>query len=807
MTSYSLSKITQFTQGELSGNPEVIISDLAYDSRNLVAPRSSLFFALQSQKNDGHKYIKNAFDKGVRAFVVTKDFKSELDASFIRVNNTLKALQLLAKAHRETFKNPVIGITGSNGKTTVKEWLSRILSSKYDVAASPRSFNSKLGVPLSLWQIDNSKDLAIIEAGISHPGEMEVLEEMIQPDIGVFTHVGDAHLKNFHSQKHLIEEKIKLFAKTKTVIVHSEHAELVNALVTQGNKLLKLGENETDDFRLKKTTEENRLQISIKGIDEDFNFFPQMADKASVNNMCIAAAVSQFLEIKPSVIKNQLSLLEPLDMRVQVLKGINNCILLNDSYTADISALENALDLSLKFTYGRDKTLIISDFENGKTAQNQLEKLLVEKEVNRLITIGETSKSLQNEHKNRQHFKSVEHFLETDLQFKDEVIIIKGARAFKLEQIANRLQLKDHQTVLEVNLNAFTENLEYFRAKLSHKTKIMAMVKAFSYGTGSFEVAKHLENAGVDYLAVAYADEGVELRKNGVQLPILVLNPEPSAFDTIIRYQLEPEIYSLELLVKFQEVLELQGQKKFPIHIKLDTGMHRLGIEEKEINQLLESLKTNFIELKSVFSHLAASDSAEHDQFTNNQIKKFDKCSSRICDTLNYQPLRHICNSSAISRFPEAHFDMVRLGIGLYGVSSDTSEQTLLKLAGKLKSTIIQTRTIESGESIGYNRSFIAKEKTRVGIIPIGYADGLFRSLGNNKIQVTIGNQRAPIIGNICMDMAFLDLTKTDAQPGSEVTIFQNISDIISISRAAGTIPYEVLSAISHRVKRSFFIE
>ncbi len=804
MTSYSLAQIADFTTGELTGQTDLTVTDLAYDSRNLVKPRSSIFFALKSQKNDGHKFISEAYQKGVRAFVVHKDFNSDLTASFIRVEDTFLALQAVAKHHRKSFNNPIISITGSNGKTIVKEWLTYILRSQFSVSSSPRSFNSQLGVPLSLWTLNPNNDFGIIEAGISEPNEMKKLAEIIQPDLGIFTHLGDAHLHNFSSVNELISEKIKLFEGCSKVIIHESEIEVIAALKLKRITPYIWGISDQAHLKLAIKSSHELARIIV---NEDLEITTHLTDQASLENIGHVIACALNLGISAGNLTSLIPLLEPLDMRVQVMKGINNCMLINDSYTADVSALENALDLSNKFSFERMKTLVISDFNDRENATDQIKKLILEKGIERLITIGSHSKKLQGITPKGFHFNSTNDFLENNLEFKNEVIIIKGARSFRLEKIAKRLQLQDHQTVLEINLNAFTENLEFYRSKLQPETKIMAMVKAFSYGAGSFEVASHLQNLGVDYLAVAYADEGVELRKNGIQVPILVLNPEPSAFDSIIRYHLEPEIYSLDLLDAFLSALALQSQTKFPIHIKLDTGMHRLGLESKELTTLNSKINSDLVEVKSIFSHLAASESLQEDEFTTSQISLFEEMSQQISNTLSESPLRHICNSSGISRFPNAHFEMVRLGIGLYGISSDLDEQEFLTLAGKLKTKIIQTRELKKGDSLGYNRSFIAQQNTRIGVIPIGYADGLFRSLGHEKIHVTIGMQTAPIIGTICMDMAFIDLTNTHAQAGDEVVIFQDINDIDNLSKMANTIPYEILSAISHRVKRSYFLQ
>ncbi len=811
MTKYKLGKIAEYTGGNLVGNAELTITDISFDTRKLVAPKNSIFFALKTSRNDGHKYINTAFDKGVRAFVVADDYHSEIPASFIKVGDTLLALQQLAAKHRSNFSNPVLAITGSNGKTTVKEWLTQVLQQEINIASSPRSFNSQIGVPLSLWQIEPQHHLAIIEAGISEVGEMKRLAEMIAPSIGIFTNVGDAHLQNFDDKLHLIREKAVLFSQCEWVVVNGDQKELVNELKKLHLPIVSWGLEDENDIVVRFVSEQNGTKAHVKFSGDTFEFLIPFTEHSSLENACQVIVTSLKLKIKGDIIQKGISALEPLDMRLQVLKGINNCMLINDAYTADIKALESSLDLAHTYAHNRSKTLIISDFPFGASNTYQrIQKLIEEKNIKRLITIGIEENIAREIHSTAEVFHSKSSFLTQDLnqQFQNEVVVIKGARKYELESIAKRLQLKDHQTVLEINLNAFTENLNYYKKLLHTKTKVMAMVKAFSYGSGSYEVASHLESLGVDYLAVAYADEGIALRKNGIQLPILVLNPEPTAFKSIIRYNLEPEIYSIELLKLFIAELSAHELSEFPVHIKLDSGMHRLGIEADEIDLLISHLSENqAVHVESIFSHLAASEDSKYDAFTKSQTALFQTNSEKIIQALDYSPLRHICNTAAISRFPNAHFDMVRLGIGLYGISADEKNQNALELAGKLKTTIIQTRIIQQGESLGYGRNFYAENETKIAIIPIGYADGLSRALGNGDFQVKIGNETAPIIGTICMDMAFVDISHCPAKTGDEVVIFDSSETIKKIANTLNTIPYEVLSSISHRVKRIYFAE
>lgn len=808
MTSYSLAQIAEIVSGELKGNPELTVTDISFDTRKLVSPRNSIFIALKTARNDGHNYIAESFRKGVRAFLVQKDYRQEIDASFISVEDPLLALQRLAQYHRSQFQIPVLAITGSNGKTIVKEWLSQLLTAYMPVAASPRSYNSQLGVPLSIWQVNSAHEIALIEAGISQSGEMEKLEAMIQPSLGIFTNIGDAHLENFTDKKTLIREKAQLFRHADKVIVKGGHTDILKELKELNLPTHSWGTSTEDTVHL---TTEIKAGHTVVEVNRSIRFIIPFTDAASIENACNVLITALLLEVPYPIIQRGLKSLESLDMRLQVLKGVNGCTIINDSYTADVKALENSLDLAHNYAYKKPKTLIISKFPQAHLeSYAHIKRLIIDKDVTRLITIGLDTHSAQDLMPNVEPYLSKEAFLNQDLltMFRDEVIIIKGARKFQLEDIAKRLQQKDQQTVLEINLNAFTENLNYYRSLIAPKTKIMAMVKAFSYGSGSYEVASHLESLGVEYLAVAQTDEGAELRKNGVQVPILVLNPEPSAFSAIVRYELQPEIYSLALLKEFISYIEENRLEDYPIQIKLDTGMHRLGMEEEDLDELIETISSSkAVKIEAIFSHLAAADNPKEDEFTRGQIATYDKYASQIMAALDYSPLRHICNSAAISRFPEAHNDMVRLGISLYGISSNEEVQKHIKLASRLKTTIIQTRILKPGDTLGYGRRFTAKARTEVAVIPIGYADGLFRGLGNGKFHAKIGKQTAKIIGTICMDMCFLDITHWNAKTGDEVQIFSTAEDVKEMANIINSIPYEILSAISYRVKREYYAE
>ncbi len=811
MTTYNLRDLNSFCNGKLSGNPEQQIAHLAFDSRKIISPRNTLFIALKTESGDGHSYIQQAYDKGVRSFLVLSDFQSNVsEASFIAVQDTLLAVQNIAKHIREELKFPLLAITGSNGKTTVKEWLLQVLQPSLKASANPRSFNSQLGVPLSLWGLDKESDLGIIEAGISRPSEMEVLQDIIRPELGIFVNLGTAHLQNFHSQQELLKEKMKLFSGCETMIINADDSAVLSAFTQSGLNLFTWGKDESNDVQITFNSSGSSTEIEVKSATENFELYTDFTDDASLQNIGHVIAFCLLKDIPIAQIKSGVKNLSPLEMRLEVLNGINNCTLINDAYTTDVHALENALSLAKKYDQKRSITLVISAYDEvAENTYSRTQEIIKSAGVKRLITIGKDENLSTLTAPMTSHYSALEDLLNEGLndQFLNEVIVIKGARKFKLERLAHRLQLKDHQTVLDINLTAFTENLNYYKSLISDKTNVMAMVKAFSYGSGSYEVAAHLENAGVDYLAVAYADEGVALRKKGISIPILVLNPEVSAISSIIRYDLEPEIYSLELIRDFKTYLEFHGGSSLPVHLKLDSGMHRLGMEEDEMEELLAEFDSKLFKVISVFSHLSASESPEHDEFTINQLQLFTKMCTEIKASLGYDFIKHISNSAALERFPEAHLDMVRLGIGLYGISSQPHIQNKLKLTAKLRTTIIRTRWVKAGESFGYGRRFKLEKDMRLAIIPIGYADGLHRSLGNGRFQVKIGRQTAPIVGSVCMDMAFVDVTHCTAEKGDEVLIFNSSEDIHSLAKQLDTIPYEVLTSVGDRVNRKYYLE
>jgi alanine racemase len=802
------------------------ISFLITDSRKIVDPEHSLFFAIKGERHDGHKYIADLYAQGVRNYVISDVSVVEQvpQANFILVMSPLQAMQQLAAWHRRKFSVPVIGVTGSNGKTIVKEWLYQLLREDYSIVRSPKSYNSQIGVPLSLWQMEESHTLGIFEAGISQPDEMLKLGEMIRPTIGVFTNIGSAHDENFDDLNAKVVEKLKLFVHAHQLVYCKDYTaihELVNSagLLPSHCNIFTWSRKSKADLQIGRIAKHDH-DTEIQGIfkNQFIGIKIPFTDEASIENAIHCWALMLLLEIPNEQISKRFELLSPVAMRLEMKEGINNCSVINDSYNSDFGSLTIALDFMLQQKQHERRTLILSDIlQSGKSEEvlyKQVADLLAQKKINRLIGIGEAIARQSNLFNlEKSFYPSTDEFLR-DLNyssFNDETILIKGARSFGFERISKSLQQKAHETVLEINLNAVVHNLNLYRSRLRPETKLMVMVKAFSYGSGSFEIANVMQFHRADYLAVAYADEGVELRKSGITLPIMVMNPEEQSFEAMINYQLEPDIYSFRILNHFTEALKRRGEEnitRFPVHIELDTGMHRLGFDENDINEMIIRIKNNkFIKVATVFSHLVASDELEHDQFTRDQIARFNKISMTLQSHFNYPILRHILNSSGILRFPEAQFEMVRLGIGLHGIAATANEQRQLQMVATLKTTISQLRTVVAGDTIGYSRRGVAQRDMLIATVGIGYADGLSRRLGNGVGKMLVNGQLAPIVGSICMDMTMLDVTGMDVREGMEVIVFGQENSILEIAQQLGTIPYEVLTGISERVKRVYYHE
>ncbi|TDD94536.1 bifunctional UDP-N-acetylmuramoyl-tripeptide:D-alanyl-D-alanine ligase/alanine racemase [Flavobacterium cellulosilyticum] len=790
------------------------IDNISIDSRSLQNNEKTLFFALVGPNNDAHIYITTLIEKGVQNFVVTHiPDKCENKANFLIVDNTLEALQQFAAHHRSLFDFPIIGLTGSNGKTIVKEWLNFLLSPDFNVVRSPKSYNSQVGVPLSILAINQKYNLGIFEAGISKRNEMDKLEAIIKPTIGILTNIGSAHNEGFTNIDEKIKEKLLLFQHS-NIIIYQKNS-IVKALLDSNSKTFSWSftDKTAAVFIILKPNQEGTV-LQIHYVKTNFEVQIPFKEDASIENSISCLMVLLYFNYNIETIQNRMKLLFPVEMRLKVKDGINNCTLIDDSYSSDFQSLKIALDFLESQKQHEKKTLILSDiFESGLTNEelySKVSQLIVANKITRVFVIGETISAFENKFPNCSSFENTKKFIIAypNLTFGNETILIKGARHFQFETIVSLLERKTHETILEINLNAISHNLNFYKSKLKPTTKIMVMVKAFGYGSGGFEIAKLLEHHKVDYLGVAFADEGITLKNAGIKLPIMVLNPESTSFLSIIQHQLEPEIYSLKGLHAFLKIAEQLNLVHFPIHIKIDTGMHRLGFEEENINELISILQnTNLVTIKSILSHLATSDDLNHLEFTHYQINLFEKLSSKMLFELQINPIRHLLNTSGITNFPDAQYDMVRLGIGVYGVSNDLEEQKELENVSTLKSVISQIRSIQAGESVGYGRRFIANDSSKIATIPIGYADGISRAWGNGLGFVTINNQKAIIIGSICMDMLMVDCTKIDCKEGDEVIIFGKIPTVNEIAKKLNTIPYEILTSISQRVKRIYYRE
>ena len=792
----------------------ICFNNISIDSRSLQNNESTLFFAIVGPNNDAHIYIEDLISKSVKNFVVThipEGLKGK--ANFLIVNNTLVALQKFASYYRDLFHFPIIGITGSNGKTIVKEWLNFLLSPDYNIIRSPKSYNSQVGVPLSVIGINENHNFGIFEAGISTKDEMENLQKIIEPNIGILTNIGTAHDEGFADISEKIKEKIKLFTNVEVLILNKNKT--IEAFINKDIKTFTWSTNDksADVFFQKKTFEDYSI-LNITNEGKCFKIKIPFTDEASLENSMHCILTMLYLKYDLDTIEHRVSQLFPVEMRLKVKNGINNCTLIDDSYSSDFQSLKIALDFLENQKQHTKKTFILSDiYQSGLENEDlyaRVSQLIISNKINRVICIGEVISKYKNKFINAISYVSTEDFISDfdNLDFSNETILIKGSRQFEFEKIVTVLEEKTHETVLEINLNAISHNLNYYKSKLNPETKIMVMVKAFGYGSGGFEIAKLLAHHKVDYLGVAFADEGIELRKAGIQLPIMVLNPEMTSFPSIIQYHLEPEIYSIRGLKAFIKIAEQKELANYPIHIKINTGMNRLGFDDEIVPELIAILEKNkSVQVKSILSHLAASDDLKQDVFTKKQIADFDAISSKINRELNINPVRHISNTSAISNYPQAQFDMVRLGIGLYGVSNDEQETKNLENVGTLKSIISQIRTLNIGESVGYNRRFMVEKPTKIGTIPIGYADGISRSWGNSVGYVLINNQKAPIVGSVCMDMLMVDVTEINCFEGNEVIIFGKSPSVTTIAKAINTIPYEILTSISGRVKRVFYRE
>ena len=840
--SYSIEKVATLIGAHRYGHVDAQIDWLLTDSRSLAFPETTLFFALRTRTGDGHRYINDLYRRGVRNFVVSAvpwkenrlgsvDFgerkaeENEMaetkklypDANFLKVVSPLKALQRLAERHREEHDVPTIGITGSNGKTTVKEWVSQLASPSLYVTRSPRSYNSQVGVPLSVWLLDDRTELGIFEAGISQPGEMAALKAIVQPTIGIMTNIGEAHQENFASIEEKCMEKLSLFDDAETLIYDADDAVIAQCLEQSRFHGRRLGWSRTDAQAplfiksVERTMGHSLIRYSFGGHEDEAGI--PFSDDASTENAIHALAVCLLLGIPADVLAARAKQLQPVAMRLEVKEGVRGLTLINDSYNSDLTSLDIALDFLQRRREARRSVVILSDLQQTGIADavlyHRIDEMLKSRHADVLVGIGPHISAAHAAFSGmeKHFFETTEDFLASTLAetWANDIVLLKGAREFHFDSIAESLELRVHETVLEVNLGALAENVRFYRSFMRPETKLTCMVKAGAYGSGSVEVARTLQDLGADYLAVANADEGAELRKAGINMGIIIMNPEMQALHTLFQYRLEPEIYSFRLLDALINAARREGVTGFPVHIKLDTGMCRLGFDpERDIERLAACLlHQQALRPRSVFSHFVGSDSPDFDAFSQQQFERFCAASARLQEALPYRLLRHICNSAGIERFPERHLDMCRLGLGLYGI--DPIDNRRLSCVTTLRTTILQIRQVAAGTSVGYSRRTIVNRPSRIAAIPIGYADGLDRHLGNGVGYALVGGKRAPYVGNICMDVCMIDVTDIDCCEGDSVEIFGEHLPVSELSQLLGTIPYEVFTSVSERVKRIYF--
>ena len=815
---YTIEKVATLIGARRYGEHETTIGWLLTDSRSLCFPEQTLFFALRSKRNDGHKYIDELYRRGVRSFVVEHepaDYQTAYpDANFLKVPSPLAALQRLAERHRDEFDIPVVGITGSNGKTWVKEWLYQILMPTMKVTRSPKSYNSQIGVPISVWLLNEQTQVALFEAGISEPGEMLALHDIIQPTIGVLTSLGSAHQENFRNMDEKCMEKLQLFRDTEVIIYPSDDdtvSRCVRRSQYQGERIGWSRYSEKAPMYVK--TEGRKVSYIYKGVEGSYEI--PFIDEASIENSITCAIVALYLGMSPEDLAERMAKLEPIAMRLEVKDGQRGLTLINDSYNSDVNSLDIALDFMNRRPEqeGKCKTLILSDiYQTGETPAElyrEVSDLLRKRGIDRFVGIGPEimAQAALFTVGQKWFFANVDDFLQSSVfhNMHDEIVLLKGARPFGFERISELLEQKVHETILEVDLNAVVENLNHYRSFMKPETKIVCMIKADAYGAGAVEIAKTLQDHRVDYLAVAVADEGVTLRKAGITQNIIVMNPEMSSFKTLFDYDLEPEVYSFRLMDALIQAARKEGITGWPVHLKLDTGMHRLGFDPRhDIDKLIDRLKhQTAIIPRSVFSHFVGSDNDDFDNFSAQQFELFDEGSKKIQAAFSHKILRHMDNSAGIEHFPERQMDMCRLGLGLYGVDPRTNG--ILSTVSTLKTTILQLRNVPKEETVGYSRKGKLERDSVIAAIPIGYADGLNRKLGNRHCYCLVNGQKAEYVGNICMDVAMIDVTDIPCQEGDSVEIFGKNLPVTVLSDVLETIPNEVLTSVSNRVKRVYY--
>ena len=810
---YTTKEIAEITQSQIIGNKNLQIHHIAFDSRNIYSTLKTAFIAINTHKNSGEKYIAQAIEKGIK-IIISENFYPEYDGiTWIIVENSVKFLQDLAHYHIENQPIKTIGITGSNGKTIVKEWLYQCLWNEFPTVKSPKSFNSQIGLPISLLQTSEKHQVGIFEVGISKPNEMKTLEEIFSPKIGILTHIGTAHSSNFENELQLIKEKLILFKNSEIIIYNGDNEQVCEEIKTQysDKKLISFGLKTHNDVKIICDYKDRNQEILVQYFSEKLSFPANQRDEATLTNALAVICILKEFGFTNEKIVEKINNLKAVEMRLESVNGVRNNLIINDSFNLDLDSLIIAYQFINQ--YNRDeKTLVLSDIFDVKnddvSLYHKVAEITNQQNFKQIFLVGNQISRFQEKFNAKTYtFSTTKELLESQQlnSIENQLILLKGARIFEFEKIKSHLELQKHDTVLEINLNAILHNINVHKSLLKPETKMCAMVKAYSYGLGGYEIAEFLQHHHIDYLGVAYADEGVDLRKNGITTPILVMNPEQGSYDVIIDYNLEPEIYSLRVLELFANQLQLKGiQQKYPIHIKVETGMHRLGFKEHEIDELVENLKKYNVKVASIFSHLSSADVPEEDDYTMEQIHTFQRVSSKISEALGYQPIRHILNTAGITYYSDYQFEMVRIGIGMVGISANPEVKKQLQSAVTFKTVISQISEVKQGESIGYNRKYKAEKDTRIATIPVGYADGIPRLIGNKKGFVGIQNQKVSIVGNICMDMLMVDLQNIKAKEGDEVIIFNGNPTLEEFSGYCQTIPYEVLTSISRRVKRIY---
>lgn len=809
---YTIKEIADITNSEIIGNGEIKIKNIAFDSRTIYSTKHTAFLAINTKKNSGQKYIDSVIEKGIDT-IITENKIDNSSINQIITKNSVEFLQTLAKYHFKHSEINSIGITGSNGKTILKEWLYQCLSNEFVTVKSPKSFNSQIGLPLSLLQIEKKHELGMFEVGISKPDEMDNQENIFHPKIGLLTHIGSAHSANFKSEEELINEKLKLFKNSEIIFYNADNL-LTNKVINElysSKKLISYGLEINNDIHIISDMNDRTQDIQIKYFDEIITLPIFQRDEATLTNVLALIGILKELKISNSDIKEKIDALKAVEMRLESIEGIRNNLIINDSYNLDLDSLKIAFQFIGEYNKPK-KSLILTDIldsnENSEELYSEVSELVNEQKFDRIFLIGEEISNFHELFKSETYtFNNTNQFVDSKVinEIDNQVILLKGARKFEIEKIKEILELRKHDTVLEINLNAILHNINFHKSLLKPETKMMAMVKANAYGLGSYEISEFLQHHHIDYLGVAFADEGVELRKKGITTPIIVMNPEQHSYDAVIEYNLEPEIYSLRVLELFNEQLIKSGnQQKYPIHIKLETGMHRLGFKDFELDELTEKLNTMNVKLQSIFSHLSSSDVPEEIEFTLNQIETFEKNSSYLINQLGYQPLRHILNSAGITNYSDYQYDMVRIGIGMIGETSNKGIKKQLQNSVSFKTVVSQISEVKTGESVGYSRKYKAEHDTKIATIPVGYADGIPRLVGNNVGNVGINKKLCPIVGNVCMDMMMINVENTNVKEGDPVVIFNSNPTLEEFAKYCQTITYEVLTSISPRVKRIY---